>query len=65
MFEFKDLENLPLEELFKILGMLDFTYQETNAFIQELESYRIELINKIKNQNGNDRQGLDTVQPTQ
>lgn len=53
MFEFKDIENLKIEELFAELGMADFTFIETSTFLDQLESYRLKVHEKIKEkQNG-------------
>lgn len=61
MFEFKELNDVPLDELFRILGMCDFTYLETTAFMESLEEYRNQVLKEIRNarEKSNDK-GLDT-----
>lgn len=61
MFEFKELDNLPLDELFRILGMCDFAYIETSSFLESLELYRSKLLKEIHNakERSNDKD-LDT-----
>ena len=48
MIEFKDISNLPLDELFKELGIADFTYIETSNFLEQLENYRQKIHEQIK-----------------
>lgn len=62
MFDFKNLENLNLEQLFQELGLADFTYIETNNFLEELEQYRAKIHETIKEkQNGS--KSLDKIEP--
>ena len=48
MIEFKEISGLTLNELFKELGMADFTYIETSSFLEQLEGYRQAIHLKIK-----------------
>ena len=48
MIEFKEISGLTLDELFKELGMADFTYIETSSFLEQLEGYRQAIHLKIK-----------------
>lgn len=48
MIEFKDISNLTLDELFRELGIADFTYIETSNFLEQLEGYRQAIHLKIK-----------------
>lgn len=48
MFEFKNIENLTIEQLFQELGIADFTYIETSEFLEQLESYRLKVHQSIK-----------------
>lgn len=61
MFEFKELTDVPIDELFRILGMCDFTYLETSSFLESLESYRSQVLKEIQNakEKSNDK-NLDT-----
>ena len=43
-----NLNNLTIDELFKEYGLADYTYIETSNFLEELESYRQTIHNKIK-----------------
>ncbi len=58
MFEFKDIENLKLDELFTELGMADFTFIETSTFLDQLESYRLKVHEKIKEKTNGTGKGL-------
>lgn len=60
MFEFKDLQSLSLEDLFKELGFADFTYIETSTFLEQLEIYRKHVHEKIKEKQYEPSQSLDT-----
>ena len=48
MIKFKQIENLTLDDLYKELGFADFTYIELNEFLEQLEKYRSQLHQKIK-----------------
>lgn len=48
MIEFKNISGLTLDELFKELGIADFTYIETSSFLEQLEGYRQAIHLKIK-----------------
>lgn len=48
MIEFKPIEALTINELFAEYGIADFTYIETANFLEELENYRQQIHNKIK-----------------
>lgn len=48
MFEFKELEKMNIDELFRTLGMADFTYIETSSFIDRLDQYRSQIYQQIK-----------------
>lgn len=58
MFEFKDIENLKIEELFQELGIADFTYIETSNFIEQLEQYRLKVHEKIKERQNESSKGM-------
>lgn len=51
MIEFKDISNLSLIELFQELGIADFTYIETSNFLEQLEIYRQQIHQQIKEKN--------------
>ncbi len=57
-----NLNNLTIEELFKEYGLADFTYIETSNFLEELESYRQNIHNKIKEKQHETSQGLGSSQ---
>lgn len=51
MIEFKQLDSLTNDELFKELGIADFTYIELTRFLEELEIYRSQIHKKLKDNN--------------
>lgn len=60
MFEFKDLQSLSIEDLFKELGFADFTYIETSTFLEQLEIYRKHVHERIKEKQHEPSQSLDS-----
>jgi hypothetical protein len=47
-FNFSNIENMELSQLYQQLGMADFTYIETSEFLERLQEYRQSLHNQIK-----------------
>lgn len=47
-FQFEDIEQMSLSDLYMQLGMADFVYIETSEFLDLLQEYRHNLIKKIK-----------------
>lgn len=58
MIEFKNIDELSLNDLFQELGMADFTYIETSDFLESLEIYRKKLHDKIKEKQHESNQSL-------
>lgn len=59
MIEFKDISNLSIDELFRELGIADFTYIETSSFLEQLEVYRQTIHLKIKEKQNEPSKSLD------
>lgn len=46
--EFKEPQDLNIDELFKQLGLVDFLYLNHSTYLQQLEQYRTLLIKSIE-----------------
>ena len=46
--EFKEPQDLNIDELFKQLGLVDFLYSNHSTYLQQLEQYRTLLIKSIE-----------------
>ncbi len=57
-----NLNNLTIDELFKEYGLADFTYIETSTFLEELEIYRQNIHNKIKEKQYETSQSMGSSQ---
>lgn len=57
-----NLNNLTIDELFKEYGLADFTYIETSTFLEELETYRQTIHNKIKEKQHETSESLGSSQ---
>lgn len=54
-----NLNELTIDQLLREYGLADFTYIETSNFLEELETYRQAIHNKIKEKQYDDSKSVD------
>lgn len=53
MMDFNDPKDMDLDAALRQLGLADYTYIQTSAFIERLEQYRSALLTRIDQIHGN------------